>query len=103
MAVSGMSPTVWLFGIFKIPVGMVASFTWFAAQELLMLTVNCRRHRPSWMTSGMLLPTGTLERVKVPSYAVVVVTSGLPLTSAPHVVHCCAVVSLARGVNAVTV
>src|ERR1700733_557872 len=67
--------------------------------EVAMFTVNCRRHRPSWMTSGMLLPTGTFGSVKVPSNAVVVETSGLPDTSAPQVLHCCAAVSLARETN----
>jgi hypothetical protein len=37
--------------------------------------------------------------VKVPSNAVVVCTSGLPDTSAPHVLHCCAAVSIERGTN----
>src|SRR5580698_9289722 len=55
------------------------------------------------MTTGMALPTGTFVSVKVPSKAVVVMTSGLPDTSAPQVVHCCAIVSLAREVNAFTV
>ena len=35
---------------------------------------------PTWMTIGMLLPTGTFVNVNVPSTAVVVQTSGLPVT-----------------------
>ena len=44
----------------------------------------CRRQRPSWMTTGMLVPTGTLVSVNLPSGPVVAVTSGSPVRSEPH-------------------
>ncbi len=44
------------------------------------LNVVWRRHLPSWMTIGMFVPTGTFFSVNVPSTAVVVDTSGLPVT-----------------------
>src|SRR5579884_3227876 len=50
-------------------------------------TYTPRRHRPSWMTIGMLLPTGTFVSVNVPSNAVVVDTRGLPETSAAQPPH----------------
>ena len=53
----------------------------------LTLKLSCLRHRPSWMTTGMLLPTGTFVSVNVPSTAVYVWTSGFPVTSAPHWLH----------------
>ena len=39
------------------------------------------------MTTGMLLPAGTLVSVNVPSKSVNVETSGLPETSAPQLRH----------------
>ena len=47
-------------------------------------TVRWRRHLPSWRTTGMSLPTGTFERVKVPSAAVAVLTMGEPDAGAWH-------------------
>jgi len=49
-----------------------------SAQEAVPGTVSWRRQRPDCMTIGMLLPTGTLTRVKVPSAAVLAPTSGEP-------------------------
>jgi len=46
-------------------------------------TTTCLRHLPAWITRGMLLPTGTFVRVKVPSTAVVVPTSGEPEGGCP--------------------
>ena len=42
--------------------------------------ITWRRHLPSWMTSGMLVPTGTLVSVKLPLESVVVMTTGSPET-----------------------
>src|SRR5260370_20309480 len=80
IAVSGMFPSLLLRGMFRRPTAVVV--------HAGTLKENWRRQRPSWMTTGMLLPTGTLVSVKVPSYFVVTVTSGLPETSAPHWLHC---------------
>ena len=55
-----------------------------------------RRQRPDWMTSGMLVPTGTLSMWKVPFAAVMVPTSGEPPGAAPGVGQ------LTPGVNAGT-
>ena len=43
-----------------------------------------RRQRPSWMTSGMLVPTGMFVSVKVPSTPVTALTSGEPEACAPQ-------------------
>ena len=100
MAVSGMSPSACVRGILRMPAGMPLALTVFEPHAVL--TVKMRRHRPSWMTTGMVAPTGTFVRVKVPSYFVVACTSGLPETSAPQVLHCWACVSEARGMKAST-
>jgi hypothetical protein len=47
-------------------------------QDAVPGTTSWRRQCPDWMTMGMLLPTGTLARVKVPSAAVLAPTSGEP-------------------------
>ena len=36
----------------------------------------CLRHFPAWMTSGILVPTGMLVRVNLPSTPVITCTSG---------------------------
>src|SRR5579864_7273364 len=78
-AVSGMSPSLLLRGRFRSPSGVdIHEGT---------LTVNTRRHRPSWTTTGTAVPEGTFASVKVPSKSVYVDTSGLPETSAPHCRH----------------
>src|SRR5262245_2082173 len=38
----------------------------------------CRRQRPIWMTSGMLVPDGTFLRVNLPSAPLRMLTSGEP-------------------------
>ena len=80
-AVSGMSPSPWLCGMTNVDAGIAV------VVHDGMLTLKMRRQRPSWMTTGMLLPAGTFVSVKVPLNAVVVSTSGLPVTSAPHWLH----------------
>ncbi len=88
-AISGMSPWASPAGHDGFPVrqlGMVVSVvgtTVFVQEATLEMTI-CRRHRPFWMTRGMLAPTGMLVRVKVPSTAVAVLTRGDPLTSEPQ-------------------
>src|SRR5580693_1042400 len=73
--------------------GMCRSGTELGAHALLTVNANWRRHRPSWITIGILsaslvlLLTGTFVSVKVPSKFVVVSISGLPDTSAPHCWH----------------
>jgi hypothetical protein len=66
------------------------------AHAVTLGMVIWRRQRPSWMTSGMSVPTGTLTSVNVPSGAVCVATTGSPDTSPPHWLHC------TPGVNADT-
>ena len=104
-AVSGMSPSACVRGIRRMPAGSVVLvvFTVFIPHEVLTFTVNWRRQRPSWMTIGMLVPTGTFVSVNVPSNAVVVSTRGEPLTSAPHVEHCWACDSVDLAAKGVTV
>ena len=46
--------------------------------------VTWRRQRPSWITSGMFVPTGTFLRVNLPSTPVTALTSGEPEACAPH-------------------
>ena len=48
------------------------------------LMVNCRRHRPVWMTRGMLVPTGMSVIVKLPLTSVIALTSGDPETLQPQ-------------------
>src|SRR5579862_2544946 len=57
------------------------------AQEGTMGMVRWRRHLPSWRTSGMFAPTGALVMVKVPSAAVVALTSGPPEAGAWQDLH----------------
>src|ERR1700722_1351072 len=54
------------------------------AVHAFTVMVYWRRHLPTWMTSGTLLPTGTLLRVKLPSTAVAALTTAPLLNSAPH-------------------
>src|SRR5580704_2171445 len=84
-AMSGMSPL-------ESPAGQLAfvSLHWgmfvsVAATGVLwhagtFVIVTWRRHLPSWITSGMFAPTGTLPSEKVPLTAVTVLTSGEPET-----------------------
>jgi hypothetical protein len=74
IAVKGMSPSLLLRGMWMSP----ATF----AVHCVMLKVTCRLQRPSWMTTGTLLPYGTFVSVKVPSAAVVAAAMGVPVTSA---------------------
>src|SRR5258708_2218997 len=67
--------------------GMWMSPTLAVVHGPVMSNVSPRRHRPSWITMGILVPTGTLGSVKVPSKAVVVETNGLPETSAWQAPH----------------
>ena len=86
IAVSGMSPCADVDGMFRSPTALFAA-------AVADVKRNSRRQRPSWMTIGirseapLLLLTGTLVRVNVPSKFVFVDTSGLPETSAPHCWH----------------
>ena len=82
-AMSGMSPSERLRGMRVRDGGRAV-----VVHAAMLGMVSWRRQRPSWMTSGMSAPTGTLPRVNVPSGAVCVATSGLPVTSPPHWLHC---------------
>jgi hypothetical protein len=66
------------------------------AQHATLGIVIWRRHRPSWITSGMLVPHGALVSVNLPSTPVTTPISGEPLTSELHESHA------TPGVNAVT-
>ena len=79
MAVRGMSPSLLLRGR-RVWSAVSTVFEQGATAGIVI----CRRQRPSWITSGMLVPAGMFSRVKVPSGAVCVSTSGLPETSPPH-------------------
>jgi hypothetical protein len=59
----------------------------FFPQAVVTGRVNCRRQRPSWMTSGIDWPTGRPERVNDPSTPVVVLTSGSPAAVTPQTSH----------------
>jgi hypothetical protein len=85
MATSGMSPSALLCGSADDAAG-----TTVLAQAVVTI-VNCFRHRPSWITTGMLftlpaavLLTGTFGRMNFPSAPVVTVTRGDPEAAAPH-------------------
>src|SRR5579884_1191417 len=80
IAVSGMSPSLWLRGMRMSPTAV-------DAHDFVTSKVTLRRQRPSWMTTGIPLPTGTFGSENVPSKSVLVHTSGLPDTSAPHGLH----------------
>ena len=60
----------------------MSAATAVSAQAATVLIVTSRRQRPTWMTSGMLLPTGTsaleLPSVKCPAVSVLVRTTGEP-------------------------
>ena len=57
------------------------------AQHATLGMVISRRQRPSWITSGIEMPHGALSIVKVPSTAVVALTSGEPETNELHDSH----------------
>ena len=57
-----------------------------SAHSATLATVICRRHLPTWMTSGMFLPTGTLSSLNLPAASVIALTSGSPETL-PHRSH----------------
>ncbi len=78
-AISGMSPWALVVGMRGRRDAGTAVLT-----QAGTLTVICRRQRPSWMTSGMFVPTGMLLIVNLPSTPVTAWTSGLPDTSAPQ-------------------
>src|SRR5665213_403229 len=88
MAILGMSPCVWLFGMFMENVVSV--------QAVVMGTWAWTRHLPVTATMGMAAPTGTLVRMNLPSTPVVVPTSGSPDGGAPGAGQ------LTPGVNAAT-
>src|ERR1700739_2308023 len=70
IAILGMSPSLWFCGM-RVEKAVLV-------QAAVLGTTTWRRQRPDVTTSGMLAPTGTLVRVKVPSVAVMVPTSGEP-------------------------
>src|SRR5580704_15843639 len=75
-AMSGMSPSVPFFGRLIVPAEV--------ALHAVVFTVSCLRHLPTWMTSGMFVPTGAFVMVNFPLVSVVVYTIGLPWKSALH-------------------
>src|SRR5438874_1463476 len=61
IAILGMSPSARLLGSDVVPASSAVD-----VQAGTLAMVFCTRHLPSWMTSGMLAPTGTLVSVKLP-------------------------------------
>src|SRR5688500_7710086 len=82
IAKCGMFPSLLLVGS-RVPFGPVPG-SGVSTHEGRLLIVICRRQRPSWITSGMLLPAGMFASLKVPFAAVVVETSGDPDACAPQ-------------------
>jgi hypothetical protein len=64
-----------------------AAATDVVTHEATLGTTTWRRHRPTWMTSGMFAPTGTLPSENVPSTAVTVLTRGEPDAVALQLSH----------------
>ena len=77
-----MFPSLWVFGSL-VRDAEIAVLTHNATDG----TVICRLHRPIWMTTGMLVPTGGLVRVKLPSEAEVVLTIAMPERDTEQVMH----------------
>ena len=46
-----------------------------------------RRHLPTWITSGMLLPAGTPDSTNFPFTSVSAVAIGLPVSATLHLSH----------------
>lgn len=61
-AILGMSPSFLLRGSDVISAGSALS-----VHSWTLSSVICRRHLPIWITSGMLMPDGTLVSVNLPS------------------------------------
>ena len=78
-AMSGMSPSPLFLGK-RVSVAATAVLVHDATLGIF----TWRRQRPSWMTSGMLAPTGTFLSVNLPSTPVTALTSGEPDEGAPH-------------------
>ena len=75
IAICGMSPSPCLAGSDVVPASSAVD-----VQAGTLAIVFCTRHLPSWITSGMLVPTGTLVSVNEPDASVVVMTTGSPET-----------------------
>src|ERR1700743_1074294 len=76
MAIFGMSPSA------RLPGSEVApAASGVEVQAGTLAIVVCVRHLPSWITSGMLLPTGAFLSVKLPLESVSVCTTGSPETT----------------------
>jgi len=73
-AIFGMSPSLLLRGRRV----RLASVSGLSTQPLTFGIVTCRRHFPTWMTSGMLLPVGTFSSVKRPFTSLSVAAIGCP-------------------------
>jgi hypothetical protein len=59
----------------------VSAGTAVSAQASTLGSVNSRRHLPTWITSGISLPTGAFSSTKCPELSVMAEAIGLPLTS----------------------
>ena len=76
IAILGMSPWFWFWGIRR----LIAVLT-----QAVVFTTDCTRHLPETATIGILLPTGALKILKVPSTFVIAPTSGDPEGGAPTI------------------
>ena len=74
MAMSGMSPSVWFFGKLNDLFGC-----WLSWHIVTVGIVICLRHLPTWMTSGMFVPSGAFGMVKWPDASVSAVAIGSPV------------------------
>ncbi len=80
IAISGMSPSVWLRGR-RVRFGSTSAWVWHGS---IAGSVTCRRHFPTCTTSGMFCPVGMLLSLKLPSEPVTVIATASPETGAPH-------------------
>ncbi len=80
-AMRGRLPSAMLLGS-RVTCGSVSGLSTHSATVGMVIW---RRHLPVWITSGMLSPTGTFSRTKLPSVPLSALTSGSPLKVASQV------------------
>src|SRR5262245_32147442 len=73
-AILGMLPSL----LFRGRRVRFASVIGLSTQDVTVGFITCRRHFPTWMTSGMLVPVGTFWSVNRPVTSLSAVAIGLP-------------------------
>ena len=76
-AIFGRCPSLWLRGSLNRSTSVSGVFV----QAGTLSIVTSRRHLPTWMTSGMLVPTGMSPSVNAPVTSVLAIAIGSPDSS----------------------